>query len=1007
MAETTSGDAGGRSFTSDASLAQIQLAQSSEPIGEIREIAGNVGLHRADGTPVVAEAGTPIYQDDSVVTGSDATVEIVFVDGMTFALGANGNVTIDKLIYNPGGDDNAIDLGVARGAFVFITGQVAPASGEGVNIETPAGVIGVRGTSGACADSASAAWTCAVLPDPVTNHVGRITLTNSYGVQVLDTAFESTQASPTTAPSPTQILTPAQATEFFGDPLSLLPEQFPALAPPNRERDGEPDSPSDPDAAGLNEINPAANGSEANEGPVDFAQMVPPAESLEDATGSESLGDMLGSAGADRLGSGTELTTAAGSLGGTEGTSNSPTASSSRDIPPPEDTFLPVPVENPPTSFSPTSDSNQTSEDGTAGPATGNVLSNDGAQGAARQVVAVDGSADNVGQPVQAKYGVLTLNADGSYTYALDNDDPEVQALAEGEEASDTISYVASNGTTSKEATLTITVTGTNDQPEAVDDGGFSTLHDQSLNITPASLTGNDQDIDGDTLTISSVTSPANGSAVLNDDGSVTYTPNAGYSGPDSFSYTISDGHGGTSTGTVTLEVIGNRPPSEPVDIDDASNTVAEGSAAGTLVGLTAQSTDPDLGDEVTYSLTDDAGGRFQIDAQTGEVSVKNGALLDFETAQSHQVTVQASDGKFTSSQTFTIGVSDVEENAAPVAGDDSFTTKEDSKLSGTVATNDSDADGDTLTFTLVGDPPPGLTFNPDGSFDYIPPADSNGKVVFEYQVTDGKGGSDTATVTIDVTPVNDSPSEPVDIDDASNMVAEGSAAGTLVGLTVQSTDPDLGDEVTYSLTDDADGRFQIDAATGEVSVKNGALLDFETAQSHQITVEASDGELSSSQTFTIGVGDVAENAAPVITSNGGEPVAAVTVAENGTAVTTVTATDPDAGQKLTFSIVGGADASLFAIDSLTGALSFVSAPDFEAPADQGTDNAYDVVVQVSDGELTDSQAIKVSVTNVNEAPSEPMDVDDASNTVAEGSAAGTLVGLTVQSRPTRTWAMR
>src|SRR5262245_26234188 len=286
MAGITGGDVGGSSSTSDTSLAGIQLAQNPEPIGEIRETAGNVGLHRADGTPVVAEVGTPIYQDDSVVTGSDATVEIVFVDGMTFSLGANGNVTIDKLIYNPGGDGNAIDLGVARGAFVFITGQVAPASGEGVNVDTPAGVIGVRGTSGACAASpVAASWTCAVLPDPVTNHVGRITVTNPYGVQVLDTAFESTQASPTSAPSQTQILTPAQATELFGDPLSLLPEQFPALAPPSHQRDGEPDSPSDPDASGLNEINPAANGSESNEGPVEFAQLVPPAETLEDAIG--------------------------------------------------------------------------------------------------------------------------------------------------------------------------------------------------------------------------------------------------------------------------------------------------------------------------------------------------------------------------------------------------------------------------------------------------------------------------------------------------------------------------------------------------------------------------------------------------------------------------------------------------------------------------------------------------------------------------------------------------
>ena len=110
-------------------------------------------------------------------------------------------------------------------------------------------------------------------------------------------------------------------------------------------------------------------------------------------------------------------------------------------------------------------------------------------------------------------------------------------------------------------------------------------------------------------------------------------------------------------------------------------------------------------------------------------------------------------------------------------------------------------------------------------------------------------------------------------------------------------------------------------------------------------------------------------NEAPVITSNGGGATAAVNVAENSTAVTTVTATDPDAGPTLTYSIIGGADAAKFTINATTGVLTFVAAPNFEAPTDVGANNVYDVKVQVSDGTLTDTQAIAVTVTNVNEAP--------------------------------------
>jgi Ca2+-binding RTX toxin-like protein len=104
-----------------------------------------------------------------------------------------------------------------------------------------------------------------------------------------------------------------------------------------------------------------------------------------------------------------------------------------------------------------------------------------------------------------------------------------------------------------------------------------------------------------------------------------------------------------------------------------------------------------------------------------------------------------------------------------------------------------------------------------------------------------------------------------------------------------------------------------------------------------------------------------------VINSNGGLATASVNVAENSTAVTTVVATDADLpAQALSFSIIGGFDALAFNINPTTGALAFNTAPNFEAPADAGLDNVYNVVVQASDGVGgLDSQAIAVTVTNV------------------------------------------
>ena len=115
-----------------------------------------------------------------------------------------------------------------------------------------------------------------------------------------------------------------------------------------------------------------------------------------------------------------------------------------------------------------------------------------------------------------------------------------------------------------------------------------------------------------------------------------------------------------------------------------------------------------------------------------------------------------------------------------------------------------------------------------------------------------------------------------------------------------------------------------------------------------RITVRAGDGTLVDDQKLSVTVGNANEGVS--ITSG-----AAFSVEENRSAVTVVTAADID-GDAVSFAITGGADAASFAIDAATGALSFIAAPDFEAPADAGADNVYDVAVSVSDGTISDTE---------------------------------------------------
>ena len=153
----------------------------------------------------------------------------------------------------------------------------------------------------------------------------------------------------------------------------------------------------------------------------------------------------------------------------------------------------------------------------------------------------------------------------------------------------------------------------------------------------------------------------------------------------------------------------------------------------------------------------------------------------------------------------------------------------------------------------------------------------------------------------------------------------------------------------------------------GQLFLKAGVLLDFETKSSYDVTVLASDATVVGSSPvtagFTLNVSNV--NEAPAILSNGGGDAASVTINENSTSVATVHAVDPDAGTALTYAIAGGLDAARFSINATTGALSFVTGPDFEVPTDSNHDNVYDVIVQASDGSLSDLQSLAVHVANV------------------------------------------
>jgi hypothetical protein len=211
-------------------------------------------------------------------------------------------------------------------------------------------------------------------------------------------------------------------------------------------------------------------------------------------------------------------------------------------------------------------------------------------------------------------------------------------------------------------------------------------------------------------------------------------------------------------------------------------------------------------------------------------------------------------------------------------------------------------------------------------------------------------------------------------------------ASPTNIILSVDTLDENLPDSVFVAklTTVDLDigSTFIYTLVSGSASADNDSfyisndtlyakvVFDHEWDDTKNIRIRTNDGTNIFEKAFIININDV--NEAPRITSNGGGASAAVSRAENTTAVTTVTATDVDASTTFTYSIAGGADQSLFSIGSSSGALVFNPAPNFEVPTDAGGDNIYNVQVRVTDNgtpSLTDVQDIAITVTNVNELP--------------------------------------
>ena len=423
------------------------------------------------------------------------------------------------------------------------------------------------------------------------------------------------------------------------------------------------------------------------------------------------------------------------------------------------------------------------------------------------------------------------------------------------------------------------------------------------------------------------------------------FYPRADYETKQSYSLNINVRDNSTSnlieaiSFPITITII-NLNDNAPVFTSDATFSIAENQIA---IG-TVTATDAD-GDTITYSIS---GSDITINATSGVIAFASAP--DYETTTSYSATVTASDGTNFTTQDITVNITDVNE-APSITSSATFSAAENQVAIGTVTATD--PENATLTFRIgnMPAPQPGQQWsgaNIDSSTGAI--TFSGSGVNFEQQtsisatVYASDGVNETSQdITINITDVNEVPylsQYTFNIDENLNSVDIGSSA----------IDED-GDTIIYSVGFPG---YDI-SASGILTLENGQAFDYESQSTHNLQISISDGELSQFPMITIIVNDLEENSSPVINSS-----ETFSVAENQTAIGTVTATDAD-GDTLTFT-VSGSDADSFNISS-SGTLTFKNAPDYE------TKNSYSLIVTASDGALSVSQTISITISNVNEVP--------------------------------------
>lgn len=565
--------------------------------------------------------------------------------------------------------------------------------------------------------------------------------------------------------------------------------------------------------------------------------------------------------------------------------------------------------------------------------------------------------------------GSLTFNGDGSFSFT-----PPADYFG-----STSFTYQATEGSLYSDAiTVTLNVTDVPEPPPVAVDDYFQLDEDSSLS---AGVLGNDQ---GQSITAAVTSGPASGTVTMNPDGTFTYTPNANYNGYDSFWYVVTDTANQTDDGQVNFTVA-------PVNDAPVVGDQNFGTYEDTQLIVTSS------GGSNMFQGVFDADGDWNFTANF--VTQPTHGTLDYawnsfiytpapDYFGADSFTYTLSDGNGGTSNVATIYLTVSAVNDAPVATSDAFTMTEDEYSFGaSLVTNDYDIDGPYVSITLVSNVNHGnLIIGMDGWFNYNPAPNYFGTDIFAYSIWDGFNYSNTVTVTLTITEVND---VPIGVNDAYTLDED----TYLAGYNVHYNDVDV-ETSSYNLV-----AMLVDSTTnGSLSLANNGSVTYTPNPNFfgedSFTYRTFDG-LAESEITTVTITVLPVNDAPIAQNQ------AYTLDEDTPLIRTPTAADLSPGllagasdvdgPSLWVNLVNGPSHGQVTInDYYTGAFTYI--PD----ANYHGEDAFTYLV--SDGIASTMVTANLTVNSVNDAPI--FSPTTIAVSIPENSAAGTTIGTVVALDP-------